>query len=50
MKWYDYLYILPIAIFVAFVATPFLWLETILGIIGGAKEATRQSNLQKEEH
>ena len=49
MKWYDYLYVLPIAIFVAIVATPLLWLETVHGILAGAKEATRQSILQEEE-
>ena len=42
MKWYDYLYILPIALIVAIIATPFLWLETVLGILAGAKEASRQ--------
>ncbi|KKK87024.1 hypothetical protein LCGC14_2757400, partial [marine sediment metagenome] len=47
MKWYDYLYILPIAIIVAIVATPFLWLEAVLGILAGAKDTTRQTNLQK---
>ena len=49
MKWYDYLYLLPIAILVAIVVTPLLWLEAILEILAGAKESTRQTNLPKEE-
>ena len=40
MKWYDYAWITPIAIIVAIVAIPYCFLEVIMGILDGAREAT----------
>ncbi len=42
MKWYDYAYIVPIAIMIAVIATPLLWLTTVLQILGGAMEEAKR--------
>ena len=39
MRWYDYIWVLPIALLIAIIATPFLWAETVASIIQGAEEA-----------
>lgn len=42
MKWYDYAYMVPIAVIVVIVATPLLWFTSILEIFEGAKEAEKE--------
>jgi len=42
MKWYDYVWITPIAIIVATIAIPHYFLEVIMGILDGAREATSE--------
>ena len=42
MKWYDYAYLVPIAIIIVVVTTPYLWYEAVRDILKGASDYEEQ--------